>query len=47
MHVSHGTLDGPKMTLWADIKIAGRWSGPVLAEFGRTWVTAHLARFAR
>ena len=47
LHVSHGTLAGPKMTLWTDIRIAGRWSGVVLAEFGRTWVIAHLAKFAR
>ncbi len=47
LHVSHGTLTGPKMTLWTDIKVAGRWSGAVLADFARTWATAHLAKFAR
>jgi hypothetical protein len=47
VHVSHGTLAGPKMTLWTDVRIAGRWSGVVLAEFGRAWVTTHLAKFAR
>ncbi|MEV6871901.1 hypothetical protein [Amycolatopsis sp. NPDC051128] len=47
VHVSHGTLAGPRMTLWTDVKIAGRWSGVVLAEFGRSWALAHLARFAR
>jgi hypothetical protein len=46
VHVSHGTLAGPKMTLWTDVAIAGRWSGAVLAEFGRAWVIAHLAKFA-
>jgi len=46
VHVSHGTLNAPGMPLWADVKIAGRWSGPVLAEFGRTWVAGHLAKFA-
>jgi hypothetical protein len=45
VHVSHGTLAGPKMTLWTDVKIAGRWSGVVLADFGRAWVTAHLGKF--
>jgi len=47
VHVSHGTLAGPKMTLWTDVRIAGCWSGTVLAEFARSWVTAHLAKFAR
>lgn len=45
VQVSHGTLGGPKMLLWDDIKIAGNWSGPALAEFGRRWVLDHLARF--
>ncbi|WP_284744023.1 hypothetical protein [Amycolatopsis sp. RTGN1] len=46
VHVSHGTLAGPKMTLWTDVRIAGRWSGVVLADFGQAWVAAHLAKFA-
>lgn len=46
VHVGHGTLEGPKMTLWTDVRIAGRWSGTVLAEFGRAWVTEHLAKFS-
>jgi transcriptional regulator with XRE-family HTH domain len=44
--LGHGTLAGPKMALWTDVKIAGRWSGVVLADFGRTWAAAHLARFS-
>lgn len=46
VHVSHGTLAGPRMTLWGDVRIPGRWSGTVLAEFGRAWVVDHLAKFA-
>ncbi|GAB3152194.1 hypothetical protein GCM10027258_52710 [Amycolatopsis stemonae] len=46
VHVSHGTLNGPKITLWTDIRIAGCWSGTVLADFGRDWVIKHLAKFA-
>jgi hypothetical protein len=45
VHVGHGTLAGPTMTLWTDVKIAGRWSGVVLADFGRAWTTAHLSKF--
>ncbi|MEV4056904.1 hypothetical protein AB0J55_37355 [Amycolatopsis sp. NPDC049688] len=47
VQVGHGTIGGPSMPLWADVKIAGRWSGPVLAGFGRTWVDSHLAKFSR
>lgn len=46
VHVGHGTLAGPKMGLWNDVRISGRWSGVVLAEFGRAWVAEHLAKFA-
>jgi hypothetical protein len=45
VQVSHGTIGGPKTLLWADIQIPGRWSGAVLAEFGRRWVIAHLEKF--
>lgn len=45
--VSHGTLAGPRMTLWTDVKIAGRWSGVVLADFGRAWATEHLGKYAK
>ena len=45
VHVGHGTLTGATMTLWTDVSISGRWSGVVLAEFGRAWVAAHLAKF--
>ena len=47
VHVSHGTLAGPRMTLWTDVRIAGHWSGTVLADFGRDWVSKHLAKFAK
>jgi hypothetical protein len=45
VQVSHGSLCGPKMPLWDDIKIAGKWSGPALAGFGKGWALGHLARF--
>jgi hypothetical protein len=45
VQVSHGTLRGPKMPLWDDIKITGKWSGPALACFGEAWAVDHLGRF--
>lgn len=43
--VGHGTLDGPKMALCANVKITAYWSGPALADFGRNWAEEHLERF--
>ncbi|MEV4147872.1 hypothetical protein AB0J40_29685 [Amycolatopsis sp. NPDC049691] len=47
VHIGHGTLAGSKMSLWTDVRIAGSWSGAVLADFGRDWVSKHLAKFAK
>lgn len=44
--VSHGTLAGPRMALYTNVKINAYWSGPALAEFGRAWARDHLARFS-
>src|SRR5438105_1701772 len=43
--ISHGTLDGERMSLPWTFNIDGRWEPGVLAQRGREWVLAHLAKF--
>ncbi|GAB3500839.1 hypothetical protein [Amycolatopsis cihanbeyliensis] len=44
VRISHGTLAGPRILLWREVPIEGRWSPEVLAGFGRRWAEDQLAR---